>query len=135
MVIATVDLDAVRAYRSTSSRGLQAAPAPKYTKFHADISLGGPDTDFDADIVPSPVRPLIKYEDVAEIALAPACWLWGYLVKSRQSGFLLPLSGGLDSASTATLVGLINCIPYRMLTTLLGLHHVDSSMALLRSRQ
>jgi NAD+ synthase (glutamine-hydrolysing) len=106
MVIATVDLNTVRAYRSTSSRGLQAVSAPKYAKFHADFSLGRPETDFDADIVPSPVTPLIKYEDVAEIALAPACWLWGYLVKSRQSGFLIPLSGGLDSCSTSVLVRL-----------------------------
>ncbi|KAG5461407.1 MAG: hypothetical protein BJ554DRAFT_6408 [Olpidium bornovanus] len=37
-------------------------------------------------------------------ALGPACWLWDYLRRSKQSGYFLPLSGGLDSASTATLV-------------------------------
>ena len=40
-----------------------------------------------------------------EIALGPACWLWDYLVRSGGGGFFLPLSGGADSASTASIVG------------------------------
>lgn len=40
-----------------------------------------------------------------EIALGPACWLWDYLRRSGASGFLLPLSGGADSSSTAAIVG------------------------------
>jgi len=36
--------------------------------------------------------------------LGPACWLWDYLRRSRMSGFMLPLSGGIDSASTAVIV-------------------------------
>ncbi|KAF1940287.1 adenine nucleotide alpha hydrolases-like protein [Clathrospora elynae] len=32
------------------------------------------------------------------------CWLWDYLRYSNSAGFFLPLSGGLDSCSTATLV-------------------------------
>jgi NH3-dependent NAD+ synthetase len=39
-----------------------------------------------------------------EIALGPACWLWDYLRRSKASGFFLPLSGGLDSCSVATIV-------------------------------
>ena len=35
----------------------------------------------------------------------PACWLWDYLKRSGASGFLLPLSGGADSASVAAIVG------------------------------
>ena len=35
----------------------------------------------------------------------PACWLWDYLRRSGASGFLLPLSGGADSASVAAIVG------------------------------
>jgi NAD+ synthase (glutamine-hydrolysing) len=34
----------------------------------------------------------------------PACWLWDYLRRSNASGFLLPLSGGADSASVAAIV-------------------------------
>jgi NH3-dependent NAD+ synthetase len=40
-----------------------------------------------------------------EIAYGPACWLWDYLRRSGASGFLLPLSGGADSAATAAIVG------------------------------
>ncbi|XP_027870670.1 glutamine-dependent NAD(+) synthetase isoform X2 [Xiphophorus couchianus] len=39
-----------------------------------------------------------------EISLGPACWLWDYLRRSCQGGFLLPLSGGVDSSSTACIV-------------------------------
>lgn len=39
-----------------------------------------------------------------EILYGPACWLWDYLRRSGQGGFLLPLSGGVDSSSTATIV-------------------------------
>ena len=39
-----------------------------------------------------------------EIALSAACWLWDYLRRSGQGGFFLPLSGGVDSSSSACLV-------------------------------
>jgi len=39
-----------------------------------------------------------------EIALGPACWLWDYLRRSRTQGFFIPLSGGIDSCATATIV-------------------------------
>uniref|UniRef100_A0A8B9S2A7 Glutamine-dependent NAD(+) synthetase n=1 Tax=Apteryx owenii TaxID=8824 RepID=A0A8B9S2A7_APTOW len=39
-----------------------------------------------------------------EICLGPACWLWDYLRRSKQAGFLLPLSGGIDSSATACIV-------------------------------
>lgn len=40
-----------------------------------------------------------------EIALGPACWLWDYLRRcGGVSGFFLPLSGGIDSCATATIV-------------------------------
>ena len=37
--------------------------------------------------------------------MGPAAWLWDYLRRSGASGFLLPLSGGADSSSTAAIVG------------------------------
>ncbi|KAL6764256.1 hypothetical protein V8C86DRAFT_3017388 [Haematococcus lacustris] len=40
-----------------------------------------------------------------EIAYGPACWCWDYLRRSGASGFLLPLSGGADSSSTAAIIG------------------------------
>ena len=39
-----------------------------------------------------------------EIALGPAWWLWDYVRRSRTQGFLLPLSGGIDSCATAVIV-------------------------------
>jgi NAD+ synthase (glutamine-hydrolysing) len=39
-----------------------------------------------------------------ECCLGPACWLWDYLRRSGAAGFLLPLSGGADSASVASIV-------------------------------
>jgi len=34
----------------------------------------------------------------------PACWLWDYLRRSGTSGYFVPLSGGIDSCATATIV-------------------------------
>ncbi len=36
--------------------------------------------------------------------MGPSCWLWDYLRRSKQGGFFLPLSGGIDSCSTACIV-------------------------------
>lgn len=43
---------------------------------------------------------LIKYHN----SLSPACWLWDYLRRSKSGGFFLPLSGGIDSCSTALII-------------------------------
>jgi hypothetical protein len=53
----------------------------------------------------SKARPPFYLKPEEEIALGPACWLWDYLRRSGMAGFFLPLSGGADSASTATIVG------------------------------
>jgi NAD+ synthase (glutamine-hydrolysing) len=45
-----------------------------------------------------------------ECCLGPACWLWDYLRRSGASGFFLPLSGGADSSSVATIVGAMTCL-------------------------
>lgn len=39
-----------------------------------------------------------------EIHLYVSLWLWDYLRRSRMKGFMMPLSGGLDSSTVATLV-------------------------------
>jgi hypothetical protein len=36
--------------------------------------------------------------------LGPACWLWDYLRRSGMKGYFVPLSGGIDSCATATIV-------------------------------
>ena len=40
-----------------------------------------------------------------QMLTGPACWLWDYVKRSGASGFLLPLSGGADSAAVAAIVG------------------------------
>ena len=39
-----------------------------------------------------------------EIIVGPACYLWDYVSLSYTGGFLLPLSGGADSAASASIV-------------------------------
>lgn len=39
--------------------------------------------------------------------MGPSFWLWDYLRRCGASGFFLPLSGGSDSAATATIVGIM----------------------------
>merc|ERR1719265_1100533 len=42
-----------------------------------------------------------------EIAYGPSGWLWDYLRRSGQRGYFLPLSGGADSSTTATMVAIM----------------------------
>lgn len=46
----------------------------------------------------------ITDRDIIEITNAASSWLWDYLRRSNAMGFMLPLSGGADSASTATII-------------------------------
>ena len=49
----------------------------------------------------------ISDKEIAEICEASSCWLWDYLKRSGASGFMLPLSGGADSAVVSLLVYLM----------------------------
>jgi len=46
----------------------------------------------------------ISDDEIQEIVNAASAWLWDYLRRSGAMGFMLPLSGGADSAVTATIV-------------------------------
>jgi NAD+ synthase (glutamine-hydrolysing) len=39
-----------------------------------------------------------------QMAKGSACWLWDYLRRSKAAGFVVPLSGGIDSGCTVTIV-------------------------------
>lgn len=103
VITATIDLEEVRAFRSTVSRGLQAVAAPEYQRVEVDFSLSH-DADLDLDVSRTLPRPPRYHLPEEEIALGPACWLWDYLRRSRQAGYFVPLSGGIDSCATATIV-------------------------------
>ncbi|KAJ6095687.1 hypothetical protein N7486_006433 [Penicillium sp. IBT 16267x] len=104
VVVATVDLEKVRAYRCAPSRGLQAVAAPEYQRIEVDYSLSHDNLDLEIELRPTAARPARYHLPEEEIALGPACWLWDYLRRSKAAGFFVPLSGGIDSCATATIV-------------------------------
>ncbi|KAK9474090.1 uncharacterized protein V1510DRAFT_361679 [Dipodascopsis tothii] len=104
VISATVDLDDVRSYRSLMSHGIQSRTTPKYQRVKVALALSPSASTFDPRIVPNKPRPIRYHSPEEEIALGPACWLWDYLRRSKSAGFFLPLSGGIDSCATATIV-------------------------------
>ena len=102
VITGTIDIEEVRAYRCTASRGIQATHSPAYQRIETRFSLSS--TNKKIPSTPSPrIAPKYHYPE-QEIALGPASWLWDYLRRSKASGFLLPLSGGIDSCATAVIV-------------------------------
>lgn len=103
---ATVDLDEIWAWRTSRSRGMQAnePEVQRLERIAVDFRLCPPSSaaDFARRLTP-PMEPRYHVPE-EEIALGPACWLWDYLRRSRTAGFLVPLSGGIDSCATATIV-------------------------------
>jgi len=100
---AVVDLEDIRTYRNMiRSRTLQGGAVGRYPRVEVDFDLSLPGED--ECLPPSPAFTWQFHSPEEEIALGPACWLWDYLRRSGQGGFFLPLSGGVDSSSTATLV-------------------------------
>ncbi|XP_045414167.1 glutamine-dependent NAD(+) synthetase isoform X4 [Lemur catta] len=102
VLTATLDLEDVRSYRAEiSSRNLAATRVSPYPRVKVDFALSCHE-----DLLEPVSEPIMwKYHSPEEeISLGPACWLWDFLRRSRQAGFFLPLSGGVDSAATACLV-------------------------------
>ena len=104
VVTATVDLDEVAARRGAHAALRAQAAALQHRLPFIDVPgfrlcAGG------RGRVPCAPRPPRLLSPEQEIAMGPACWLWDYLRRSGAAGFLLPLSGGADSAATAAIVG------------------------------
>lgn len=104
VVTATVDLEQVRAFRCAPSRGLQAVRAPEYRRIETSFSLSAGSSQLDPNLELSAPRMPRYHAPEEEIALGPACWLWDYLRRSSLAGYLVPLSGGIDSCATAVIV-------------------------------
>ncbi|KAJ8416209.1 hypothetical protein AAFF_G00382310 [Aldrovandia affinis] len=101
VVTATLDVEDVRSYR-----GEYCHPHVDYEykpchRVKVNFSLSD-----DQDIYFPSCEPIEWqfHTPEEEISLGPACWLWDYLRRSGQAGFFLPLSGGVDSSSTACIV-------------------------------
>lgn len=102
ITLATIDLEEIRSYRvSQRSRCTIAANAPTYPRINCDFEMST-----HCDIFKTASTPIewVYHTPEEEIAMGPACWLWDYLRRSGQGGFFLPLSGGVDSSSSATIV-------------------------------
>jgi NAD+ synthase (glutamine-hydrolysing) len=107
VVTACVDLDDIRSYRAgITSMQEQAAllmaetPSPFAV---IDVSHFSLCREREPATPSQPIQVRLHTPE-EECALGPACWLWDYLRRSGAGGFLLPLSGGADSASVASIV-------------------------------
>ncbi|KAK3684892.1 hypothetical protein B0T22DRAFT_464411 [Podospora appendiculata] len=105
VITATIDLEEVRAYRSSIARGLQAATSnAKYQRIQTPFELSPEGEDADLWKRPNPpIKPRVHSVE-EEIALCGGCFLWDYLRRSQTAGYLVPLSGGIDSCATAVIV-------------------------------
>ncbi|NWZ92335.1 NADE synthetase, partial [Nesospiza acunhae] len=102
VLVATLDLEDVRSYRAEiSSSNLAASKVNPYPRVKVNFALSCPDDLAVPTCMPIQWR---HHSPEEEISLGPACWLWDYLRRSKQAGFLLPLSGGIDSSATACIV-------------------------------
>lgn len=72
-----------------------------YNRFYLNICLKDNKTHQSIDSKAT-IETSLAFE--AEIDLYVSLWLWDYLRRSQMVGFSMPLSGGLDSSSVATLV-------------------------------
>ncbi|BAE61562.1 unnamed protein product [Aspergillus oryzae RIB40] len=104
VVTATVDIEEVRTYRSSASRGMQASKQTPFVRLDLDMRLSRQNEEADPGLAPSEAIAPRYHAPEEEVALGPACWLWDYLRRSGAAGFFLPLSGGIDSCATAIIV-------------------------------
>ena len=79
-----MDLEGVRSYRSSKSRALQATKQASYERVEVEMSLSSDPEDVDLLVRPSLPRDVRFHTPEEEISLAPACWLWDYLRRSKQ---------------------------------------------------
>lgn len=104
VVTATIDLEEVRAYRCAPARGLQAVQAPTYKRIQTQYALSSEHDDLDLSRFPSPEMEPRYHTPEEEIALCTGAYLWDYLRRCGVAGYLVPLSGGIDSCATAVIV-------------------------------
>ncbi|KAJ3063469.1 glutamine-dependent NAD(+) synthetase [Podochytrium sp. JEL0797] len=101
VITATIDLGRVRSFRSIASSGIQSSSTPSYHRVKSNSTL----SKYDLACYETPrVDKVYFHTPSEEIRFGPACWLWDYLRRSKTNGYFLPLSGGIDSCSTALIV-------------------------------
>jgi NAD+ synthase (glutamine-hydrolysing) len=103
VVVGVIDLEDVRSFRTSASRSSQGSQEPAYQRIEVPMALSRKEDNFNHLLRPSTPIEVQYYSPEEEIAYAPAAWLWDYLRRSSMRGFFLPISGGLDSASSAVI--------------------------------
>lgn len=112
VLVANVDLESVRTMRgsfkalSEQSSSDHISP-PRITVDFSLTQPGYPSSNIKSMLIPNKPIEAKFHQFEEEIGLGPACWLWDYLRRSDMSGFFLPLSGGADSSSTASIVAIM----------------------------
>lgn len=111
VLTAEVDLSAIRSYRGginswQEQSSLMAGGRNKVSIIDAThFALCRPwSTEAIRAQGPRVPRVVSYHSPEEECAMGPACWLWDYLRRSGARGFLLPLSGGADSAAVSAIV-------------------------------
>lgn len=90
-----------------------------YKRFYLNAKL---QTGKSSSIEESSFIPNLAIRFEQEILHYVPLWLWDYLRRSRMLGFMMPLSGGLDSSTVATLV---YCLCSHLFNNLNNLQVVD----------
>ncbi|KAF2842686.1 glutamine-dependent NAD(+) synthetase [Patellaria atrata CBS 101060] len=109
VLTATVDLDEVRSYRFAPSRALQAVEQLRNGNSLKRIELleyrlSRKSAVIDFSLKPSPTLEPRYHTPSEEIGMCGGAFLWDYLRRSRQAGYFIPLSGGIDSCATSVMV-------------------------------
>ena len=79
VLTATVDLEHVRSFRCSPSRGLQAQQTPGFQCIDTDVQLSQAQGNQIPRAGASEETEVSYHSPEEEITLGPACWLWDYL--------------------------------------------------------
>jgi NAD+ synthase (glutamine-hydrolysing) len=108
-----IDLSNILSYRMrNNSFGTQASKEHKFKVINVPFDIAITSSKYNLNAVGGTHfktehendRHIISDSEIEEITNAASSYLWDYLRRSGAMGFQLPLSGGADSASTATII-------------------------------
>ncbi|KAH9261958.1 NAD+ synthetase [Batrachochytrium salamandrivorans] len=104
VITATLDIQDVRSYRAgLVSRSLQAVSNKEHYPVVAADGFVTSKSMPHGNVL-AQATPVAYHSPSEEIRLGPACWLWDYIRRTQSGGYFLPLSGGIDSCSSALIV-------------------------------
>jgi NAD+ synthase (glutamine-hydrolysing) len=99
VITATINLDDIEPHRTNQHEQVNFFGLNTYQRVSIDFDLSSKPLVALSNGYNSPIASQM-HRNEEEMALS-ACWMWDYLRRSKAAGFLVPLSGGIDSCSTA----------------------------------